>query len=69
MSEPLTELQGLMYLADLERRRYLLEQLEMKEQLGVLLQQETNPIKVQEYRDGLSIISNNIAKMRVAGLM
>ena len=69
MAEELSELQGLMTLVDSQRRAFLLEQLELAEQLRTELSQPVNPIREMQLREGLQIIQNNIQRFRVEGLL
>ena len=69
MAEPLSELQGRIYFADLQRRKYLLEQLRLKRQLERLLEEEMPPLEEQRHEEALRIVVNNIQKFRVSGLL
>ena len=69
MAEGLSQLQGLMYLSDIQRRRFVLEQLELKEQLEMQLEQPTTPIQEMELRDGLRMVAHNLQRIKTEGLL
>ena len=64
-----SQLEGLMYLSDVNRKRYLLEQVRLKRMIERELKKDLDPVKELEYENALKIVQNNIQKMRVAGLM
>ena len=70
MSTELSELQAQMYLVDIERRNFILGQLELRKKLLAKLKEGIeDPLEEQQYRDAVRMVSFNIQRFRVEGLL
>lgn len=66
----LTEMEGLRQLTDLQRRRFLREQIELKQTITRELEREDlSVLKETELKEALEMIVNNIQKIRMEGLL
>ena len=65
----LSELEGRMYLVEEQRKKFLLNQLELKATVEKKLQGVLSPLEEQRWMEAKSIIENNIQRMRVEGLL
>ena len=66
----ISELQGLMEQANVNRRQYILEQLKLRDQvIAEYKKDEGSVLRSTQLREALSIIDNNIRVMQVEGLL
>lgn len=69
-STNLSELEALRQISDLQRRKYIREQLSLKRQIiGELQQEDLSVLRETELEEALEMISDNIQKIRVEGLL
>ena len=66
----LSEIEALSQLTDFQQRKFLKEQIALKKEIQEALREPNLSVfKEQQLNDALSIIVNNIQKMRMSGIL
>ena len=65
----ISELEANMQIVDNLRRKYIVEQIELRKQLKEAYRVEKSVLKQSQYRDAIRMVNNNLQIMRVEGLL
>ena len=69
MPEKLSELQAQDYLSNLRLRKAQLEQIQLKRHIEQELTEDPLPLREQQLREALKVLTDNRQRVRVSGLL